>query len=58
MITQADILKIYNKLKNTKGGNNGEYGPELENIDPKIYDEPVTRECKNITWKEYSQLNK
>jgi glutaminase len=37
MITQADILKIYNKLKNTKGGKNGEYGPELENIDPKIY---------------------
>ena len=27
-------------------------------IDPKIYDEPKTRECKNITWKEYAQLNK
>ena len=37
MITQADITKIYNKLKNTKGGTNADYIPELANVDPNLY---------------------
>jgi glutaminase len=37
MITQVDILKIYNKLKNTKGGHNADYIPELSIVDPKLY---------------------
>ena len=37
MITQADITKIYNKLKNTKGGKNADYIPELANVDPNLY---------------------
>jgi glutaminase len=37
MITQADITKIYNKLKNTKGGKNADYIPELFKVDPNLY---------------------
>jgi glutaminase len=37
MITQADILKIYNKLKHTKGGHNADYIPELSIVDSKLY---------------------
>jgi glutaminase len=37
MINQEDITKIYNKLKNTKGGKNADYIPELANVDPNLY---------------------
>lgn len=37
MITQADITKIYNKLKDTKGGKNADYIPELSKADPNVY---------------------
>ena len=66
---QIDIEILYKFLDclksiedGTKNQHEGSYeiGLLLKSIyiDPKIYDEPLTRECKNITWKEYSQLNK
>ena len=32
-----NVTKIYNKLKNTTGGKNAEYIPELEKVNPKLY---------------------
>ena len=32
-----EIQKIYNKLKNTFGGKNVDYIPELEKVDPNLY---------------------
>jgi glutaminase len=37
MINANDIEKIYNKLKNTTGGKNADYIPELLKVDPKLY---------------------
>jgi len=31
------VTKIYNKLKNTTGGKNADYIPELEKVNPKLY---------------------
>jgi glutaminase len=38
MINFDDMLSsIYNKLKNTKGGKNADYIPELKKVNPKLY---------------------
>jgi glutaminase len=37
MINLEDINKIYNKLKNTKGGKNADYIPELKKVNPNLY---------------------
>ena len=37
MINIPEIEKIYNKLKNTKGGKNADYIPELSKVDPDLY---------------------
>ncbi len=66
---QIDIEILYKFLDclksiedGTKNQHEGSYeiGLLLKSIyiDPKIYVEPVTRECKNISWNEYAQLNK
>jgi glutaminase len=34
---EEDINKIYNKLKNVKGGKNADYIPELQKVNPKLY---------------------
>ena len=66
---QIDIEILYKFLDclksiedGTKNQHEGSYeiGLLLKSIyiDPKIYVEPVTRECTNISWNEYAQLNK
>jgi glutaminase len=37
MINLEDVNKIYNKLKNTKGGKNADYIPELKKVNPNLY---------------------
>ena len=37
MINLEDIEKIYLKLKNTKGGKNADYIPELKKVNPNLY---------------------
>ena len=37
MINIQEIEKIYNKLKNTKGGKNADYIPELSKVDSDLY---------------------
>ena len=37
MINLDDIEKIYLKLKNTKGGKNADYIPELKKVNPNLY---------------------
>lgn len=66
---QIDIEILYKFLDclksiedGTKNQHEGSYeiGLLLKSIyiDPKIYVEPKTRECKNITWSEFNKLNK
>ena len=66
---QIDIEILYKFLDclksiedGTKNQHEGSYeiGLLLKSIyiDPKIYDEPVSRECKKISWNEYAQLHK
>jgi hypothetical protein len=55
-----DCLKsIEDGIKNQHEGSY-EIGLLLKSIyiDPKIYDEPIIRECKNISWNEYNNLHK
>ena len=37
MINLEDIENIYLKLKNTKGGKNADYIPELKKVNPNLY---------------------
>jgi len=37
MINVEEVKKIYNKLKNTKGGKNADYIPELSKVDSDLY---------------------
>lgn len=37
MLNLEDVEKIYNKLKNTEGGKNASYIPELAKVNPKLY---------------------
>ena len=37
MIDEELIVKIYNKFKNTLGGKNADYIPELGKVNPKLY---------------------
>jgi glutaminase len=37
MINTQEVEKIYNKLKNTKGGKNADYIPELSKVDSDLY---------------------
>ena len=37
MIDEELIVKIYNKFKNTMGGKNADYIPELGKVNPKLY---------------------
>ena len=55
-----DCLKSIEDGKKNQHEGSYEIGLLLKSIyiDPKVYVEPVKRECKNITWSEYSKMNK
>jgi hypothetical protein len=55
-----DCLKSIEDGKKNQHEGSYEIGLLLKSIyiDTKIYDEPKLRECKNITWNEYTKLSK